>query len=157
MRAAANWVCTGGGDHVEIQDAFDSLPLGVGRVQLTEGIFDIPVLAGGVSSIVMPTNSELVGTGPGTVISYNGTAAGSSPSGVWMNERCVVENLRVDLAGLSQGTLYGIYMSGDHCRISGVHFTGVGQSGQDEVYYASSTADGIVANCHFEDIYLGGC
>ncbi len=59
-KAAANYVCDGVADNVEIQAAIDALPAGGGKVVLLEGNYTIS------ASIVLKSNLSLIGMGHAT-------------------------------------------------------------------------------------------
>lgn len=61
-QAGANYVCDGTDDHLEIQAAIDSLPVGGGRVTLLEGNYNIAI------PIVLKSNTELAGQGWNTLL-----------------------------------------------------------------------------------------
>ncbi|ACL17071.1 PKD domain-containing protein [Methanosphaerula palustris] len=61
-KAAANYICDGYNDQVEINAAFNALPGEVGTVQLTEGTFHC-------SDVIFPTaGSELLGSGQDSTV-----------------------------------------------------------------------------------------
>ena len=67
---AANWICDGTNDDVEIQAALDALPDGGGKVMLTEGTFTLGAqLARAIDYVTIE------GVGAATILNYNASTA----------------------------------------------------------------------------------
>ena len=61
-KAAANLVCSGANDHIEIQEAIDALPATGGEVFLLDGTYNIE------ANLVMDSNQTLRGCGRNTIL-----------------------------------------------------------------------------------------
>jgi len=122
-RDAANYVCDGVDDQVEIQAAIDALP-GGGKVALLEGQFNIS------GTITTVRYSELVGQGRGTKITATGPSVFEAivlarDSSV----RCF--NLTVEAAtGEAGARPNGIYANGTYDLIEDIHI--IMPFGQDD-------------------------
>jgi len=157
LRNAADFLCGSTNADAEIQSALNALPTAGGRVVLAEGTYDIEAPFGPWQAIDMPDNSQIHGMGPGTVLSCNGANDGTYSAFIQLGAKCVVSDLVVDMAGITNGLQYGLYINDYFTRIEGVIFQGIGQSGQDSNYYTNLDNSGVIVACHFNDVYTGGC
>ncbi|MDD5547020.1 MAG: NosD domain-containing protein [Candidatus Omnitrophica bacterium] len=143
-KAAANYVCDGTADDVEIQEAIDALPAGGGKVVLLDGVFVIS------NKIEYPSIFEMQGQGIATIIKLaNNTNPDGVPLGVIGlltnkdqvagNNKVYIHDLAIDgnkLGGNGGGNYnYGIrHIVGSDLRFEGLFITsgsGVGISVSD--------------------------
>lgn len=120
-KAAANYVCDGVADNVEIQAAIDALPVGGGKVVLLEGTY---VFAATVTRAI--DNITIQGQGRSTYISYDDATAifnsgaqdrwmfknfATDAGGITTTASCVIDNCWVDdvlIDNLTQRVIRGV-------------------------------------------------
>lgn len=89
-RGAANYVCAGVADNVEINAALAALPAAGGRVLLLEGNYTT------IANITVPANATLEGQGKATIITPTGAAI---TNGIVLNgDNITLKNMKVILA-----------------------------------------------------------
>jgi len=106
-QAAANYICDGVNDHVEIQAALDALPATGGEVLLLDGTYNIEV------SLAMDSYQTLRGCGPNTVLTTSTTITGLITAvGGSGTEKVgiVVADLRIDGASTAYSGIYWDYV-----------------------------------------------
>jgi parallel beta-helix repeat protein len=96
-KSQADYVCDGTADDVQLNAAITALPVGGGKIVLTEGTFNV------VTSVIFKSNVTFMGQGYGTLISMASTTTNEPILNVYAltgtYENVVIENLRIQGAG----------------------------------------------------------
>lgn len=153
IKSRADYVCDGTADQVEINTA-----LALGSVQLTQGTFYI------AASITPPSNRQLIGSGPETVLVNQGLTGGfvASTSANTMIRGTTLSNVSIKSMTLNGDAAtdagYGIYFS---TVGSGEGATAVNGVRVENVYFTKFTKTGVqfdfcinnvITGCQFVDV-----
>jgi len=103
-KAAANYVCDGTADNVEIQAAIDALPAGGGKVMLLEGTFNL------AANIDLVSNLKFIGSGPNTILKPSLALGSSIIFGTGLSN-VIVEDFVVDADSTSSTGIVFYYSS----------------------------------------------
>lgn len=115
-KAAADYICDGTADNVEISAALAATtPSGYRSVMLLEGTYNI------IAGLTLPDNAMVIGQGPGSVVKL--AAGGPSTLVVFtLGDYSKLANLKIDGGGQT-GTKTGVYASGKtDIEVAGCYF-----------------------------------
>lgn len=130
-----DYLCDGTADQVEINAAIQALPTGGGEIAILNGTYNIAgPIAVNKSNVTISGNgtaTKLVVTSPSVITADDNNVRGIvTVSG----QLCSIERMVIDGNSTTGGVMdyFGIYITGDACRVSYVHgrrFTGSMQQG----------------------------